>query len=72
MPGFVLYCNFWTWHDTSHKNYVLGHSASCKKKLAQYSLYGHHGRSNEKTEEDLVRGSEKEEKERVTEQDTKQ
>ena len=42
---------------TSHDS-NLDQSASYKRKLAQYSLYGHHGRGDEKTEEDIVGGSE--------------
>ena len=48
----------------------LDPSVSYKKKLAQYPLYGHHGRGDEETEKDIVRGS-REEKKRVTEQETK-
>ena len=40
----------------------LDPSASYKKKLAQYSLYGHNGRDNEETKEGVVGGSEKEKK----------
>ena len=39
----------------------------------QYSMYGHHGRGDEETEEGVVRGSEDEgKKERITEQETEQ
>ena len=44
------------WHHPTQQQ--LNHSASYKRKLAQYSLYGHHGRGDEETEEDVVRGSE--------------
>ena len=40
----------------------LDPSASYKKKLAQYSLYGHHGRGDEETKEGVVRGSWEEKK----------
>ena len=36
--------------------------ASSKKKLAQYSLYQHHGRGDKETEKDVVGGSEEEKK----------
>ena len=40
----------------------LDPSASYKKKLAQYFLYGHHGRAVKETEEDIVEGSKEEKK----------
>ena len=40
----------------------LDPSATYRRKLAQYSLYGHHGRGDKETEEDDVGRSEEEEK----------
>ena len=57
------------WHHLTQRQ--LDPSASYKRKLVQYSLYGHHGRGDEETEENVVRGSE-EEKETVTEQEVEQ
>ena len=51
------------WHHFTQQQ--LDPSASYKKKLALYSLYGHHGRDDGETEEHNVGGSEEEEKERV-------
>ena len=41
------------WH---HLTQQLNPSVSFKKTLAQYSLYGHHGRGDEETEEDIGGG----------------
>ena len=48
------------WHHLTQQQ--LHPFATYKKKLAQYSLYGHYGRRDEETEEDLVRRSEEEKK----------
>ena len=44
------------WHHLTQQQ--LDPSTSYKKKLLQYSLYGHHGRSNKETEEERKRGRE--------------
>ena len=42
------------WHHlTQHQ---LDPAASYKRKLAQYFLYGHHGRGDEETKENIVGG----------------
>ena len=46
---------------------LLDPYASYKKKLAQHSLYGPHGRGHKETEEEEAVGGSEEEKERVTE-----
>ena len=48
------------WHHLTQQQ--LGPSASYEKKVAQYSLFGHLGRGDEETEEDIVGGSEREKK----------
>ena len=45
------------WHRLTQQ---LDPSASYIKKLAQYSLYGHNGKGDGETEEDVVGGSEEE------------
>ena len=47
------------WHHLTQQQ--LDPSASYKRKLAQYSLYGHHGRGDKETKEDVVGGSKEEE-----------
>ena len=48
------------WHHLTQQQ--LDPCTSYKRKLAQYSLYGHNGRGDEETEEDVVRGSKEEKK----------
>ena len=50
-------CNALRHHVTQQQ---LDPSASYKKRLAYYFLYGHHGKGDEETVEDVVRTSEEE------------
>ena len=42
------------WHHLTQQQ--LDPCATCKRKLVQDSLYGHHGRGDEETEDDVVGG----------------
>ena len=54
----------------NHLTQQLDPSASYKKTLAPYSLYGHHGKGDKETEERRCRRKQGRQKERVIEQET--